>query len=274
MSGWPLPIGSKHLPTPVPYTYEPDNITFAPGSSIPTNFYTWRYAPANTTFQVSAPNHPYALQVVPSRTNLTGSSESAELSGLHGIAFVARKQEHTLFTYSVDVAFDPFASGQEAGISAFLTQEQHIDLSVRPASSNTTHNERELVLRISAEGANLTSSLNALPVPKSWISGCSITLQVYTANDTHYVFSAWPAGSPNDKLVLGSAPAKVVSGGTGPFTGVLLGVFATCNGGSGSDNTCSDAGGEAYFSNWKYTGAAQKIETNGVIPAVALHEEL
>ncbi|KAI5364828.1 Putative glycoside hydrolase, family 43, concanavalin A-like lectin/glucanase domain superfamily [Septoria linicola] len=274
MSGWPLPLSSKSLAAASAYTYEPDVIDFAPGSSLPLNFYTWRYAPRNDTFQVSPRGHSQSLMVLPSRANLTGSSTSPELSGLQGIAFVGRKQEHTLFTYAVDLAFNPEAAGQEAGVSAFLTQQQHLDLSLRYADVNASRDARELVLRFYAEGANMTSSEDVFALPSSWPSAGSVRLQIHTANSTHYVFSAWPVSNSNDRIVLGYGPAEVVSGGTGPFTGVILGVFATCNGGSGNENMCSGAGAEAYFSNWRYQGSAQHISSSELAPAAALHEEL
>ncbi|KAM3421359.1 hypothetical protein BST61_g1756 [Cercospora zeina] len=275
MTGWPLPSGATELPGSVPYTWEPEHLDFPPESPLPASFYTWRYAPSNSTFQISPPGHENSLRILPSRANLTGSLESPELSGLQGLAFVSRKQEHSLFTFAVDLTFNPRSAGQEAGISAFLTQQQHIDLSlVRHANSSGSHGAQQLVLRTHADSANLTSSLEAMQLPASWSSFGAIRLQIHTADETSYVFSAWPADNANDRVVLGSVSAKILSGGTGLFTGTLLGAFATCNGANGSNNTCADAGGEAYFSNWRYTGAAQKISALECVPSAALHEAL
>ena len=271
MTGWPLPSSSKALPVSGPYAWEPETLDFAPGSSLPASFYTWRYPPSTSTFQISAPGHENTLKISPSRANLTGSPESPELSGLQGIAFVSRKQEHSLFTFAVDLSFNPQQSGQEAGITAFLTQQQHIDLSIRATNRSGRHASRQLVLRTYADSANLTSSLETIPLPSSWSRSSAIRLQIHTANDTCYVFSAWPVDNANERLIIGTVSARILSGGTGPFTGTLLGAFATCNGGNGRNNTCADAGGEAYFSNWSYTGAAQKIAASEFVPSVALH---
>jgi hypothetical protein len=55
-------------------------------------------------------------------------------------------------------------------------------------------------------------------IPTSWHG--SITLTIRANNDTHYTFSATPqGGTAHDAVVLGSLPATIVSGGTGPFTG-------------------------------------------------------
>ncbi|GIZ46057.1 hypothetical protein CKM354_000919700 [Cercospora kikuchii] len=271
MHGWPLPSPSQALPAIGPYTWEPETLNFAPGSSLPAGFYTWRYPPSDSTFQISPAGHENTLRILPSRANLTGSSESPELSGLQGIAFVSRKQEHSLFTFAVDLNFNPQRPGQEAGITAFLTQQQHLDLSVRHSNSSSRHENRQIVLRTYADSANLTSSLNTIPLPSSWSKSNAIRLQIHTANDSSYVFSAWPVDNANERLIVGSVSARILSGGTGPFTGTLLGAFATCNGGNGRNNTCADAGGEAYFSNWSYTGAAQKIAASEFVPSAALH---
>lgn len=80
-------------------------------------------------------------------------------------------------------------------------------------------------------------------------------------------------------MEIGYAPATVVSGEAGPFTGMssclfsakdnsltfthlgaLIGVFATKNGGSGT--------ALSYFSRWRYTGVAQQIDFDEYSPPI------
>ncbi|KAI1308622.1 hypothetical protein F5Y03DRAFT_93614 [Xylaria venustula] len=69
-----------------------------------------------------------------------------------------------------------------------------------------------------------------------------------------------PEGKLETKLVIGTASAELVSGGSGSFVGSFLGVvYATCNG-AGSGTICPE-GGDAYFSRWTYISEAQYITT-------------
>ena len=103
---------------------------FSPGTSLPANLLHFRYPPMGA-FTISPPGRPNSLRITPSRANLTGEPAALDdpsLSGTSGIAFVGRRQAHTLFTFSVDLTFRPQYVGQEAGVTVFLTQINHIDL--------------------------------------------------------------------------------------------------------------------------------------------------
>ncbi|KAH8590359.1 hypothetical protein B0O99DRAFT_691583 [Bisporella sp. PMI_857] len=56
---------------------------------------------------------------------------------------------------------------------------------------------------------------------------------------------------------MGTASSEIVSGGSGPFTGTLVGIYATSNGGQGRE--------PAYFRRWKYQNIAQEIEEDTYI---------
>lgn len=47
-----------------------------------------------------------------------------------GITFVGRRQIETLFSFSVDLDFDPQWLGERAGNSVYLDEKRHIDFSV------------------------------------------------------------------------------------------------------------------------------------------------
>jgi beta-xylosidase len=109
------------------------------------------------------------LQIVPSRNNLTGiplSATSPELTGQQGLAFVGRRQTDTTFTFSVDLAFSPQAVNQEAGVTVFLTQLNHIDLGLVLLSSNTS-SKPQLSLRFRAIGTITAPTPNIIPVPST-----------------------------------------------------------------------------------------------------------
>lgn len=140
-----------------------------------------------------------------------------------GLGFIARKQSATLFNYTVDVSFNPEVEDEEAGISVFLTQFQHIDLGIvnLPANSGT-NTTQAFRFRVEASGKpNITvPETVVIPIPNSWRSD-KIRLSVSAVSDSLYVFGVAPASRPGEYRELGSASALIVSGGTGPFTGEL-----------------------------------------------------
>ncbi|KAI0842445.1 glycoside hydrolase family 43 protein [Hypoxylon sp. FL0890] len=270
MSGWKLPLTNRDIPGDGPFNSDPDVYDFKEGTPIPRNMVYWR-VPRKGAFSVTHEG----LQIVPSRNNLTGtpfSQTTPELSGQQGLSFIGRRQTDTLFAFSVDLTFNPQQVGQEAGVTVFLTQVNHIDLGVvlLPGSSNSSYPSRrtreeakaQLAFRFRAEGTGVPPEPNIVPVPKDWLDG-PIRLQIQTANSTHYNLAAAPAAHPKASILIGTASAGLVSGGNGSFVGSLVGAYATCNG-AGTGVECP-RGGNAYFNHWRYTGKGQYISETEVI---------
>lgn len=272
-SARPLPPRSRAVPGDGPFNSDPDVYTFPPGKPIPRNLVHWR-VPRAGAFTVS-PKPPGGLVIVPSRANLTGipfSTDQIELSGQRGIAFIGRRQTHTLFSFSVDVDFKPSGVvGQEAGVTVFLTQVNHIDLGVVVSESRPADiSKSSLALRFRAIGTGAVPQPNVVPLPASWLrpdGGVSVRLQIDTVNATHYSLSASALAGPKPvlpRLVVGTAPASLVSGGNGSFVGSLVGAYATCNG-AGTGLDCP-AGGNVLVKQWKYTGLAQYFSATESVP--------
>ncbi|KAH8587255.1 xylosidase : arabinofuranosidase [Bisporella sp. PMI_857] len=243
MSGWPLPPTDRKIPGAGPFVDDPDNYDFAPGSTLPLHFMSWRYLP-NDALTISPLHNPFTLQINPSRGNLTGSSNSTD-----AISFVGRRQTHTLFNYSVGVSFNPNEAEEEAGVTVFLTQYQHIDLGIVLLPSSSGAFSPFFRFRITSVGNDILPSVTETPIPSRWI-GRKLRLEIQALNLTHYTFGAALAGHKT-KVTLGEAPVTVVSGGTGLYTGAILGTYATRNGGTGT--------AAAYISRWRYKGVAQYI---------------
>ena len=153
--------------------------------------------------------------------------------GAKAISFIGRRQTHSLFTFSVDLSFAPQAAGEEAGVVAFLTQLANIRLGVVQDGS-------QLTFKFSASNHSKTSA-----VPPSWV-GSPIRLQIQMATPTDYTFTAMLASETTTKIVLGTASAELLSGGSALFVGTLLGVYATCNG-ARSGQECPSGKPKAYF---------------------------
>lgn len=266
MSGWALPPTDRNVSGDGPFNSDPDVYDFTEGNPIPQNLVYWR-VPRDGSISVTKDG----LQIVPSRNNLTGipeSETSLELTGQYGLAFIGRRQTDTLFTFSVDLSFNPKEIEQEAGVTIFLTQFNHIDLGVvLLAQNSSTEVKRQGTprpyFRLGSIGTIATPPPHLVPVPEEWTEG-PIRLQIQATNATTFTLSAMPASDTNAKIVIGTASAEVVSGGRGSFVGSLVGSYATCNG-AGSGLDCPD-GGVAHFQRWRYTGAAQYISETESIP--------
>lgn len=119
MNGWPLPPPHSLSAGEGPLITAPDNINFAPNTTLPPHFIHWRI-PIQENYVVSPPGHPYSLQLKSSVLNLTGYD--GNYAGPQGQTFISRRQVDTLFTYSVNLDFTPEAEEDEAGVSVFLVQ--------------------------------------------------------------------------------------------------------------------------------------------------------
>ncbi|KAK8109623.1 xylosidase arabinosidase [Apiospora kogelbergensis] len=268
MSGWALPPASRDIPGDGAFVSDPDAYDFSAEkgpAAIPKHFLHWR-VPRDGTFAATADG----LRIVPSRNNLTGTPESntdGVMAGRLGLAFVGRRQTDTLFTFSVDVsAFAPTTPGQEAGISVFLTQLNHIDLAIvklhDPAKEEA--GATKLSFRMRAIGTVAAPEPVLVEVPKAWLDA-PIRLEIRAETPMEYTLAAMPASDPGARIVIGKASAALVSGGAGNFVGSLVGAYATCNGlGSGLD--CPE-GGVAHFTRWRYNGDAQYISATERVPS-------
>jgi len=261
MSGWPLPPKSRDLPGDGPFNSDPDVYDFHMGTAIPRNLVYWR-VPREKTFSVTAKG----LSIIPSRNNLTGTPMSNdELSGQLGLAFVGRRQTDTLFAFSVDLFFNPDVVDQEAGVTVFLTQVNHIDLGVVLLKGDKGK-DPQLAFRFRAQGTGASPPPKIVPVPNGWGSG-SVRLQIETPNATHYQLSATKASDPKTKILIGTAYVGLLSGGNGSFVGSLVGTYATCNGAGIKGQLDCPSGGTAHFSRWRYNGKAQYISADTKIPS-------
>ncbi|KAK0617306.1 glycosyl hydrolase [Immersiella caudata] len=244
----PAPLPPARPPTSLPLIYPlvttPEDITF-PSSlqSLPPYFTHWRYpAPSSYTLTNSS------LRLTPSHFNLTALNgnyagplhyPNSSSSAAPGQTFISRRQTSTLFTFSIDFRFTPDKLNSEFGISAFLTQNHHIDLGIvllpRKAATDSfegsdSRDPEELIPQIRLRGMSYKTVPKEviIPVPRVWIEG-ELCLEVRADDAAKYVFSVGPAKRPEMREVAAWGN-ELVSWG---FTGVLLGAYATSNGGEG-----------------------------------------
>ncbi|GAW26387.1 putative glycoside hydrolase family 43 protein [Rosellinia necatrix] len=266
MSG-PLPKVDKNITGSGPFIAAGDALDFGPGTAVlPAHLTHWRY-PAPSSYAVSPRERPRSLRLLPSRLNLTGLD--GNYAGAAGQTFVGRRQQDTLFTFGVDLHFAPEHPAQEveaeAGVSVFLTQNHHLDLGVvmLPVAGVAGKGQGQGQGQGRGQGKIVAPHFRlrgisyvavpddvVVPVPAEWRGG-GLRLEIAARNATHYVFSAGPVGntassSSSEMRVLLEASNEPVSWG---FTGVILGVYCTSNGGNGTT--------PAYFSRWRYTPQGQ-----------------
>ncbi|KAL4946593.1 hypothetical protein BDV06DRAFT_218308 [Aspergillus oleicola] len=267
--GWPVlePVrGVMRGPLPPIFEVdnpinEPEHFTFPPGSDIPRHLVYWRL-PDESTYVVSPRGHPNTLRLTPSEF---GPSYNVS-SDTSPITFIARRQTDTLFKFSVDLDLPIQSQGAEAGISLFLTQEQHVDLSILDIPKTGSSPKRVFQLKTTGRG-NYNGPLSNITTraPSHWQNE-TISLTVEAIDDETYEFSACLSGSGKDRIKIGTVDARVLSGDTGRFTGTLVGIYASRGGrkvqrGGGSKEDF------AYFSNWRYEGLGQEVHYDLVVPS-------
>ncbi|TFL04452.1 glycosyl hydrolase [Pterulicium gracile] len=255
----PLPPTNRKVPGNGHWVNDPDVENFRTGSSLPRHWVTWRPQDPKL-FTASPKGHPNTLRVLPSFHNLTATEDF--IPEADALSFISRKQAATLFDFTVDLDFAPKVQDEEAGVTLFLTQFQHIDLGLvqLPSRNGSSSLIPQLRFRVEASGKpGVTVPETVLvPLAAAWRNK-TIRLSLSAVSDEKYVLGAALASKPKDILSVGSASALIVSGGTGPFTGAILGVYATSNGGQGKT--------PAYFSRWRYTPVGQKIDHGVIVPA-------
>lgn len=228
------------LRTSRPYVDDGDDIDFTSLSRLPEHFTYWRF-PNPEYYAISPAERPGTLRLSPSELNLTAIN--GNYAGPSGQAFVGRRQSHTLFTYTVDIDFFPATLEEEVGVSAFLTQNHHLDLGIVMLPDTSGALAPHLRYRgISYVGVPPPI---VIPVPTEWVAR-TLTLEIKAFNSSHYAFSAGPADAASLRRTIVTVSNEPVSWG---FTGVLLGPYCTTNGGGGS--------APAFVSNWKYIPQGQ-----------------
>jgi hypothetical protein len=214
------------LTIPSPWIDEGDTLDFNPGSAIPPHFTYWRF-PIEGSFAVSPANHSNSLRLQPSTLNLTALN--GNYAGPIGQTFIGRRQQDTLFTFGVTLDFAPTIVEEEAGVSAFLTQNHHIDMGVvmLPASAanslvpntNTTiaTDKSKLITHFRFRAISYVKVPDTIvaPVPDSWV-GKPLRLEIRASNVTHYSFSAGPADAQSEMRTIINVSNDPVSWG---FTG-------------------------------------------------------
>lgn len=225
-SGWSLPPVDNNIPGPGPFINEGDVIDFAPGSTIPAHFTYWRF-PNESSFTISPDNHAHTLRLLPSTLNLTGLN--GNYAGPDGQTFVGRRQQDTLFTYRVTLEYSPTTLDEEAGVTAFLTQNHHLDLGIvlLPANESTgtipgtaftaPKDSSTPIPQIRYRGISSVAvpAPMTMPVPDAWI-GEPLTFEIQASNLTHFSFSVGPADAASQMQTILYASNTALSYG---FTG-------------------------------------------------------
>lgn len=182
--------------------------TFPPNSEIPYEFIFWRI-PNMSSYEISPPSHPNTLLLHGTAQNLTGN-------GLTGTStFLARRQQHVLFTTTVVLDFSPGVVGEEAGISVYLNQVQHFDFGVVSLEEGS----RYIRLRTFTPDST-TGDLDPISSPGvAELPGMlgRLILKVEAVNVSTYEFSYAAEGNGDLWQVIGYGNSNEVSGG---YTGV------------------------------------------------------
>jgi hypothetical protein len=241
MSG-PLPPVNKNVPGKGVFVNAPDIIDFGCGSSLPLHFSYYRFL-TKGAYTVSPPEKANTLRLTPLILGLSGNVSTNASQN-----FVGRRQVDSLFTYLVDINFDPKVKGEESGVPAFVHPGPHQELGIvwfRPKIF--TPLKRYFRFRDS----QLSGPQVILPVDSAW-SKKSIRLQIQGINQTHFAFSAGLASSSSPLKVIATVENSLLDP---TFDSAFLGVYATSNSGNGTT--------PSYIRRWRYQGKGQIIDNGG-----------
>lgn len=234
-----------------------DSIDFELRSKLPAHLFHWRL-PVTKNYAISPEGHKNTMMLRSSVLNLT-SFDADSTRGL-GQTFIARRQSHTRFRFSVDVEWDGLLTREqnEVGVTALQDQAQHFDLGVVMLRTNESG---DLAPHIRFRGISTTTYRlperfkyvdEVFPMPTGMRSQ-KVRLQVEALNTTHYAFSAGLGGCEKDSTmeVYGYTRGNYL---IPYYSGVVIGAYATSNGkfGEGAFRT--------YISRWRYNGLEQSIE--------------
>ncbi|KAM0722372.1 hypothetical protein Q7P37_001813 [Cladosporium fusiforme] len=234
-----------------------DVINFEPESELPPHLFHWRL-PVQKNYIVSPKGHNSTLQLTSSVWNLT-SFDGDSTRGL-GQTFLARRQEHTRFRFSVDVEWEGLLTREqnEVGITALQDQAQHFDIGVAMLKLNGSES---VAPHIRFRGISTTTYRlperfkyvdESFPLPTELL-GQKVRLQVEAVNTTHYAFSAGLGGTEEETemQVYGYTRGNYL---IPYYSGVVVGAYATSNGRFG------EGAFSCRISRWRYTGLEQVIE--------------
>lgn len=261
MDVWPLPEETRDIPGDGPFNGDPDDLDFYSSSTIPKHFLFHR-VPNYEHFKFS----DEGLEITPSRSNLTGHPESSDIAvtGRRGISFIGRRQTATIFNFSVDVSFSPTEVGQEAGITMFLAQENHVEISL--TYLDLCDEEPGIFIRFRGFGAEAPPQ-SWFRLPQDWLEAKAVRLHIQARDPESYVFGA-SLTEGGDIVELGTAPAALVtmldSAMSGTFIGALVGAYATCNG-AGEGLNCPE-GEVAKFQRWRFDPIEQYVSNDQRVP--------
>lgn len=191
MSGWSLSVPiTKPIPDSAPIT-APDIVDFTPGSAIPAHFIYQRF-PDYEAYTVSPNGHENTVRLIPSNQNLTGQSGTVLPQGP---TLLSRRQTDTLFSFSAALDFQPGTLGEEAGVTLYISPDDHVALGILLTSSentNTSGSSLKLCLRLHGQSEVASVEDTLVSVPDDW-GQQAIRMQIKSINGTHYAFSAAPS---------------------------------------------------------------------------------
>ncbi|KAK1485032.1 hypothetical protein CCUS01_15365 [Colletotrichum cuscutae] len=205
--------------------YGIDVVHFAPDSVLPSHCVHIRY-PNESAYSIPLEGHANSLRLGLSSRNLS-SMIMPHGTLTKDIIFVGRRQTESLFSFSVDLDFDPQFLGEEAGISVYVDEKRHIDFSVMFDNQTTSGKLLQVQSFSSNENVTVPQPVTS-PLPSECRNRTPIRLEVVASNTTHYTFLA---GFPDlckyeavHMMIVGHAGASLVSGG---YTGVVIGQHTT-----------------------------------------------
>ncbi|KAF3806749.1 Non-reducing end alpha-L-arabinofuranosidase BoGH43A [Colletotrichum gloeosporioides] len=184
-----------------------DAIDFTKIHLKPLHLVHWRY-PNGSNFNFSPDDPSCGLKLLPSFGNLSSGVANASDESL---SLLARRQSHSLFTFSVDLAFSLGSESDEAGVTVFVSEKTQIELGVVqmvPTGTSVTSSPAPHLRFQGASNGTLIES-SSLIFPEEWRDQM-LSLEIKAFNASYYAFSAGPAAYQSKLMTVAYAPVSLI----------------------------------------------------------------
>lgn len=148
------------------------------------------------------------------------------LNDLASPAFIARRQQHFDCTATCQLEFHPAHDNEEAGLTVLISNDHHCEIFLTQRDGLRVVIVRRTIGDLSSE------------VARAEVSHGTTRLAI-RADRENYSFEL--VGDRSPSRILARSPVRYLSTEVaGGFTGAMLGLYATCNGGASSNSALFD----------------------------------
>lgn len=224
--GWPIANNGS------PITFDMKDPTL-PAKSNSSNIWTDDFSTPQLTSGWEFRGTPYGNWYRVENSSLILRGTPRTLSALDGMVLLTRKQDDLLYSFSVDLEFEPTLATHEAGVTAWMNDEFHNSVSMLlcPEQNNTLCLKTETIAQGKDVDGNVTTTYKPLSKDEVGSGVPSVRLHVRATPETYQLgYSTQGSDTTNWLTAFTAAWMAPRSGGRISWQGARMGLYATGNG--------------------------------------------